>query len=296
MNTYIDNSTRKSGETMLLTCALIFGAFGVLAKLLGNTFSPIQLTFLVNLVQFACFSGWVYWKGISLRLAPNTGKSILVFVVLNMLPLFFFINAVQWLGIGAVLLVQNTVTLFTSLTIEYFKSKRISPLQFSFMIISLAALAIIYLPFDINNSIGFLFAFGVGLANALTNVYRQKLSRDYSAEQLSFYSSGFGTFVLGVLNLVFMRPLTGVIAPVGIALFMLYALLHIVTTLLLNKGFARVPLTLGNTILLLEIVAGYGLGALVFGESYGLYQAVGSIILFSAIFGMRVAPSNEKAR
>jgi drug/metabolite transporter (DMT)-like permease len=296
MDTYTDKSMQKRGEGMLLTTAVIFGSFGVLAKLLGDTFGSAQLAFLVNFAQFFYFSYVSFRDRDMLKVKKTTKTALFAFVVLNLLPLFFFINAVQWLGIGAVLLVQNTVTLFTSLYLDFARTKQVSPIHLSLTVIALAALAIIYLPFDINSSIGFLFAFGVGLCNALANNFRQKLSADYSPQQLSLFSSTAGTFVWGITALVFAS-----FAQVAFNnwipwLLVLYAGLNIVTTFFLNKGFASVPLTLGNVILLLEIVIGYGLGALVFGESYGLYQAVGSIILFSAIFGMRVVPQQQSAR
>ena len=141
---------------------------------------------------------------------------------------------------------------------------------------------------------GILFACGVGAANALANKFRGELGAEVQPEKLSFYSTALGTVVWGIIVLLSYTGTgnVGIISWRSTLILALYAILNIATTFLLNKGFAKVPLTLGNTLLLLEIVIGYGLGALVFHEQYGMYQIAGSIILFAAIFSMKILPNH----
>jgi len=257
--------------------------------------NPSVITFAVCLLQFIGFGIWMALKKIPFTVSGHAIYRVLFFSVINLLPLFFFTSAIHYMGIGAVLLVQNTVTLFVSLLIEYIATKKASPIQVSLMIIALAALAIIYLPFEIASMFGVLFACGVGTANALANKFRRELGAEVQPEKLSFYSTALGAVIWGAIVLFSYTGTAyiGDISERSALLLTLYAVLNIATTFLLNKGFANVPLTLGNTLLLLEIVVGYGLGALVFHEQYGMYQIAGSIILFAAIFSIKILPSSR---
>jgi len=294
MNTYTAATQQRQGEFFLILTALLFGSFGLFAKALGEYLSPSAITFAVCLLQFTGFGIWMALKKIPFTVSGHAIYRVLFFSVINLLPLFFFTSAIHYMGIGAVLLVQNTVTLFVSLLIEYIATKKASPIQVALMIIALAALAIIYLPFEIASMFGILFACGVGAANALANKFRGELGAEVQPEKLSFYSTALGTVVWGIIVLLSYTGTgnVGIISWRSTLILALYAILNIATTFLLNKGFAKVPLTLGNTLLLLEIVIGYGLGALVFHEQYGMYQIAGSIILFAAIFSMKILPNH----
>lgn len=293
MNTYM----KQSGELALLLTAVIFGTFGIFAKELSAYFSAVHITFILNSFQTIFFLVWVWGRKEWFNSTKMTSlPRLFFFAIANALPMFFFTNAVRFLPIGAVLLIQNTITLFTSMVIEFYSQRKKPTIhEVSYIIISIISIAIIYLPFTIGSIYGVCFAVGVGLFNAVTNSFRQSLSSSYSSQQLALASSITGGLMWGTVALF--TPISGVASSpftiIPLLLLLGYSLLNVCTTFLLNKGFATVPLTIGNAILLFEIVIGYTLGRIFFGEIYGMYQIAGSLTLLTTITALRLSPPQD---
>lgn len=279
------------GEKYLIVTSIIFGFFGLFARYLSDKVDIALTVVIINIIQFFFF-GVICIKNKDFKINQSEIILFIIFSVVNAFPLLFFNEAISRLSIGGVLLLQNTATIVCSVIIDtLFLNRKLNLFQMGLIIISLLGLVVIYLPFELINWFGLIFAIGVGITNALANLFRSKLSINNTSSKMIFYSS-FLSILIWSIYLVFKSVDLNIVGNLNLIIWLvllLYGVMNILTSYLLIKGFSKSDLTVGNLILMLEIVFGFIIGFIFIGEGFGSYQLAGNLIVLISIILIRVS-------
>jgi drug/metabolite transporter (DMT)-like permease len=291
------NKLINNGILSLLLTSFIFGFFGVIASLLGQRFSVFVIVLFVNIIQLIAFGIISLIRRESFALNRKAFISILIFGVINSLPILFFNLAVSVENLGSVLLVQNVSTIIFSVIFSYFGYKEeLNYLQIGLIILALLGIAIIYLPSQNPNLLGLFFAVLVGLFNGTANVFRRNLGSTISPFVLSFYTSVIGTVIFGILAREQIFNSISNFDVQSVSLILLYGGLNIATTYLLIKGFTAVKFTIGNLVLLLEVVFGSIFGLLFLSQGLEYLQLIGNLIVFVSLVLIRLVDMEKQSQ
>lgn len=273
----------------LVITAVVFSSFGYFAAVLSKQMSIITTIFLIHLIELIFFLAYIALKRIRLFNSPRQLFYLLIFGILNTLPILCFNFAVSQEKIGIVLLIQNAVTLLVSVPIAYFLLKEKTNIkEIGLILIIILGIVNIYQPLSGLKFFGLFFTINTGFWNAVVNLLRRKFSQNISPFTLGFFSSLSGSILYGGITVFSGTNAIITFSPQIMILLFVYAALNVLTTLLLIVGFKGSNFTLGNIILTLEIPLGFIFGFLLLRQEVISYQLIGSLTIIISIILIRI--------
>jgi drug/metabolite transporter (DMT)-like permease len=282
------NESNKGFNYLLLT-SVIFGSFGVLANVLGRGFSTYWIVFILNTIQLVIFLVIVVIRKEYTIPKWDILIRFTLFGVINSFPLLFFNLAVLRESIGTVLLIQNLATIVFSVGYSFFWLKeRINYLQLGLIVLALLGIATIYLPSKNPDLLGIVYALLVGIFNGTSNVFRRTLGQKYSPYVISLFTSLIGVIIFGFLSKDVLKISAMQLTVNSSFLIICYGALNALTTFLLLKGLSSIKFTIGNIVLLLEVVFGSILGLIFLRQGWEYNMFIGNMVVFISLLMIRV--------
>ena len=282
--------------TILFITAVIFSLYGVFANVLNQKLSFSVLLFYLQLIALIFFVVSLAVKKINpLAGLKHNFVKLVIFAIVSNLPILFFNLANKFEKVGTVLTVQNSLTIiFALLASVLFLRERLNfHIKALSSLIIILGLILIIKPAEPSNLLGIFFASLVGITNGLTNLLRRLFFKKINPYTLGLHKSILGVLVYSVINILQNEPLIPQLNSGSLLILILYGTLNGITFLMLLYAFGRVPFTLGNLILTLEVILGMLTGFIFLGQIINLEQILASVIIIAAIYIIKLLEYQE---
>jgi len=275
---------QTKGFIALVSTAGILGTFGVLIRILSESFSDVGQVFVRSVFATLIIAFIVAYKKIHpLKLFGSDRKYIFLFSTAFPLSLLLFTYSANSIKVSNSLFMLYVGSLISTALFgrfvfqEKFTSKHIASL-----ILALAGLTFFVHPFSPESfSLGIIAGILSGIFEGASHTLR-KLMKGVKREVVVFYQSLSGVvFAFGLLlfsNEVLFKEFH--IVPLLVA--MLFGLLLVVIGYLLVYGFSNFDVNLGTIILATELLFALVINALILKEYPTSYEIIGGLLVFSA--------------
>lgn len=281
------NMNQNLGVLALLLTALIFGFFGVFARMIGDELPflyqsgsrALACSFIFALSSCFFRESWNYPNAKLLSLLAIRSLS-------GCLSYFGFFWGSIYLNIGTSFFVYFGSTILLSfLFANFIMREALTRIKVFSMLLALLG---IFLLSSEKGAVGsdhyykLLYPFIGGLGYALWNLLPKKMPATYSNFQMNFYDM----FIAGLffLGLSILKSETWIMPGLSAAWYGFYSLLFFtfVTGLLIVYGFRNTTASVGSLVISSEMISATLVGYLFYAEVFGLLGAIGAILVMSA--------------
>ena len=272
------------GSLFLTLSALIYGSFGLISRFIGSfepfTQSWIKSTFILIILVSIMVVGKIRFKKIerkdvkwfALWILPASFQPVLSFLAFNHLPVgmtYFFSYSTMVLG-G---IISGKI---------FFSEKMDSSKIVSIFLLLFGMLLIYGTDLNLVKNIYVIFILLAGMILGFWNTLTKKVSGNYSEYQMLIMDGSTALVLCLFASIIFGEKTMSVgnITP-WIWIFV-YALLAVLASVFLIKGFRNVEAQAGSLILPMEIVFGTLFGYLFLGEIMNTKVYIGGLLILIA--------------
>lgn len=279
----------RTDAALLVFLSLLWGGGFVLAGLALQELPPVALVFgrvafgalfLLPLVLF-------YWIGLPRGVAGWT-PFVVMGLLNNVIPFALIAGAQTYITTGLASIGNATTPLFTVLVTAAFGEEKLTAHKLVGVIMGLAGVAVLRGPsLDVSSAqtVGILLCLGGALSYGLSGLWGRRMLRGVPPLTSAFYQVLCSTGMLLVLMLAIDRPWTLAIpsATTWLSLVGLGVFATSIAYLVFYRILARSGATNVMLVTLLMPVSTIVLAHFVLGETLGLREAVGALIIGAAL-------------
>lgn len=277
------NSIR--GYLIILASAVLFGTYGVWAKLMGDTFPPFYQAWvrslLILLIMLPFMLRTKSFQKIKRQEWPALGIFI-GFCIFTQVPLYYAYNHAP---IGTVQIIFYSMFVVTAYLVgRFYLGETITKVKLISMILSFVGLAFVF-----GNAVITLAPLGLGLAllNGIASggevSSSKKIESKYQPSLIVFWGWAFTLITHLPLSLILEKQIPIDFDRAWLWL-LVYAFVNAAAFWLVIVGFRYVDASIGSLIGLMEVVFAVIFGAIIFHEKLSInIYAGGFLILFAAM-------------
>jgi drug/metabolite transporter, DME family len=275
---------KKNGFIALISTAAIFGGFGVLIRMLAETFSNTGSVLARSLTASIVIIGIVLFKKINpLKLEKQQWKYVLFFSIVFPISLLCFTFSANSIKVSNSLFMLYVGSLASTAILGrvLFKEK-FTPIKIISLVFVIIGLSFFVYPFDIKTiSLGLVLGILAGVCEGGSHTLR-KLMGNMKREVIVFYQSVSAVivsiFFFSISNEVFIKNFS----TNGLIVAIVFGVLLVVIGYLLAYGFGNFDVNLGTVILAAELFFALIVNAIFLKEYPTLYETIGGVIIFLA--------------
>jgi drug/metabolite transporter (DMT)-like permease len=278
-------SDKRRGELSLLTAAILYGFFGVLAKIIRfdipifyqswvrNFFATILLVALMVLLK----------KG--KRVERKDIKWFFLRTFCGFVSFISLYSAFTGVDIGTAYFSFYAATVVSGFIVgRMFFGERVKRTAIFSLILSVIGLSLIFTARYNTERIYFIaLAFLSGLVLPGWNIFSKKISHSYSNLQCNVIDSIFAAILPLIMSLILHERWTPIQLNVVWAEIFFLGLMFVAVGFLIVYGFKHVKAQEGTLILLFEVIAGMLFAYLFFHEAVSLQSFIGGAMIMGAI-------------
>ena len=286
------------GSACLLFSALMFGAWGILSRYLGQSFD-LFFQFWTRYLFVALVLCFVLVFQRSWKTVQNEHKHLFVIRVvsalLTSLCIYLAFNAIP---IGTAYFASYAGTILGGFLIgSFFFNEKINALKIAAVALSVVGLYIIYSFSFATSQIFYLFlALSSGVSYSIFYSCSKTISKRYSIIQMTFIDYA-GCFILTlILSFLLHEHWSPVALTFSWLINLIAAVTFALTNMLLIYGFKRVGVQVGTTILLTEVVFGILFAYFFFDEAISTNMLIGGGMILLASGLVVVSPHRLEFR
>lgn len=279
-----ESKTKNYGAPLVLLSALMFGSYGVWARLIGNAMGNFfqgwtrSLIILIILIPFALIRKEI------IKIEKKDRKWLIIFLIFTSLtqaPIFYAFNHMD-VGTASLLFFVSMFLTMNIISVAFLNEK------FNKVKIISSILAVIgmYLVFSFSivefTLLAALMALINGIASGGEVAFSKKLSNKYTPVYITILSWGIILITNSIISVLIGETQ---VAP-NFSMPWFWQLAYSITSLfafwLVITGLKYIDASIGALIGLLEIVFSVIFGIIIFGESLTLSVAIGGILIILA--------------
>lgn len=278
--------------------SLIFGMSFMFTKIGLEYMSTLQIIAYRFLVAAFLLQALKVLRLIKIDFKGKNIKLVLLTAIFQPVLYFFFeVEGVNLTSSSQAGLMISLIPVFTAILASIFLKERLNPLQIGFIALSVGGVAVINLLNSSSelsgNTRGLVFLTLAVLSGTLYGLGSKKASQEFTPIEITYAMMWIGAIVFnltligrslfeGTLALYF-EPLSNpeIILPI----LYLGILSSVVAFFFMNYTISRIPVSqsaiFGNMVTVFAILA----GVFVLGESFGLVDAIGAVMILLGVWG-----------
>lgn len=276
------NTDRTKGAVALLGASAIYGSFGLLIRVLSETFGNYsQVAARMGIAFILLFLFALFFKKFQKLTEVQIFRSILLGLISTGIVVFFTISVTE-IKIATSVFLLYVASLVSSLVLgTIFYKENVTAQKIAALVLAVAGLWL-FSGMLIALTLGAVMALLSGLCEGLGNIVRKSLKGVDKTNVLLFQFFSTTVFASVVMFALPAEPIIKDISFWPIVAVVVFGILQLALNNLLLYGFQHFDVNIGTVILTLELVFAALIGFFFFGETLSLTEILGGALIFVA--------------
>ncbi|MFC1626757.1 DMT family transporter [Patescibacteria group bacterium] len=274
----------KKSILLILISALMFGSYGVWARLIGDSFGVFYQGWTRGLIISIILFPILYWKKEIVPIKKEDFKWLgvfLLFTSLTQAPLFYAFNHMD-IGTATVLFFVSMLLTMYIIGFSFLKEKLSKIKVIAFLLASVG----LYVTFSFSLVAFSLFAASMAILNGVASGGEVSFSKKLTGSYSTLYISWLSWMIVAITNVVMSLALGEVQHLPSFNIVWLYQMGYVVTSIFafgfVIEGLKHVEASIGGLLGLLEVVFSIIFGIVIFSEQMTLQVGVGALLVLLA--------------
>ncbi|HNT30163.1 MAG TPA: DMT family transporter [bacterium] len=284
------------GSFALLIAAMLYGLFGVFARIVGNELAVFYQSWTRNVLILCLIIPWIVVKR---RWKPVAGNDMLWYAIRALVAIILMsctFTAFNAVNIGTVYILSYATSTLAGFCIgTIFLKERLTQNKIYALGLSLMGLMLLYgFSLDADEIWFYILANVAGVLLAIWNLLSKKFSGSYSNEQIVSMDCIFCVIFGVCASLLTHEAMPSVSLSAAWITNALQGIISIATGILIVYGFKYIEAQKGSLILLTEPVFGALFAFLILGEGMQVAALIGGgLIIVSAVVSTIIHPETS---